>query len=326
MKRRRLLLAGGGWLAAAAVPAFPQAPKLRRIAFLHPARQAGTQAEAFESFRAELKELGYVEGRTISIEATWAEDHPERLPSLAAAIVARKPDVVVTATTAGVAVLHKATSTIPIVFATVANPEEQGFVSSLQRPGGNITGVLVYSKLTQKLVELTREALPAAKRLAFLTHEADPAHQYDLQDFEETARRLKFTPFVVKISGREDFQRAFDELSTRKSDAVLVGQLSIFGSNQKEIAALALQRKLPLLSTQLGMAEKGGLLSYGTARDENYRRAAALVDKILRGAKPADIPVEQPQRFYLIVNRKTARLIGAKLAPALNGRADRVID
>jgi putative ABC transport system substrate-binding protein len=326
MKRRRLLLAGGALLAAAAAPAFSQAPKLRRIAFLHPARRSGTQAEVFESFRAGLKELGYIEGRDISIEATWADDQTERLPSLAAAIVARKPEVLVTATTAGVAACSKATSTIPIVFASLANPVEQGFVSTLQRPGGNITGVLIYPKLTQKLVEVAREALPGAKRLALLTHEADPAHKYDLEDFEETARRQKFTPLVVKIARREDLGNAFAELAKRKTDAVIVGQLAIFGSNQSEIGALALKTKLAVLSAQLSFAEHGALLSYGTSREENYRRAAALVDKILRGAKPADLAVEQPQRFYLIVNRRTAKLIGAKLGPAMNGRADRIID
>ena len=326
MKRRALLVAGGGLLAAIAAPAFSQSQKsVRRIAFVHPGTRVGFQF-LFDTFRAGLRDLGYVEGRDISIDPRWAEGRTDLLASLAAEAVAQNPAVIVTATSAGVLACKNATASIPIVFATAFNPVEQGFVSTLQRPGGNITGVLLYSTMVQKVVEIAREALPAARRLAILIHEADPAHKFELAGFEPAARRFKFEPIVVRITRAEDLDRAFSELAERKADAVISPQLAIFQSNQKRVVALALKAKLPLLSAQDNMIERGGLLSYGTPREENYRRAAALVDKILRGAKPADLPVEQPDRFQLVVNRKTARAIGVTLSPVTILRADRIID
>lgn len=325
MKRRALLLAGGACFAVAATTAFSQAPKVRRIAFLHPGTQQAIGPQ-FDAFRSALKALGYVEGRDISIDTRWGEDRAERLPALAAEVVARNPEVIVSATSAAVATLKKATTSIPIVFATAGSPVEQGFVASLQRPGGNVTGVLLYSGLVQKLVEIAREALPAAGRLAILIDEADQAHKAELEGFEPTARRFKFEPIVVRIRRAEDLDRAFSELAERKADALIVPQLRLLNSKQKLIVARTLKARLPLLSALPGFTESGGLLSYGTPREENYRRAAALVDKILRGAKPGDLSVEQPDRFQLMVNRKTARAIGITLSPVTMLRADRIID
>lgn len=325
MKRRAILVASGVWLAAAAAGALTQTANLRRLAFVHPGTRVGFQFY-FNTFRAGLRDLGYVEGRDISIDPRWAEDRIDLLDSLAAEAVAQNPAVIVTATSAGVAALKKATSSIPIVFATAGSPVEQGFVSSLQRPGGNVTGVLLYSSITQKVVEIAREALPTARRLAILIHEADPAHKNELAGFESAAQRFKFEPIVVRIARAEDLDRVFGELAERKADAVIAPQLAIFRSNQKRVVALALKAKLPLLSPHHDLADSGGLLSYGTPREENYRRAAALVDKILRGAKPGELPVEQPDRFLLVVNRKTARAIGVTLSPVTILRADRIID
>ncbi len=325
MRRRAILVAWGAWLASAAAGALAQTAKLRRIAFVHP----GTRGEfryLFDTFRAGLRELGYVEGRDISIDPRWAEGRNELLASLAAEAVAQSPAVIVTATSAGVLACKNATASIPIVFATAGDPVEQGFVSTLQRPGGNVTGVLLYSSIVPKIVEIAREALPAARRLAILIHEVDPAYKVQLEGFELAAQRFKFETLVIRITRAEDLDRGFGELAERKADVAIAPQLAFFISNQKRLIAFALKAKLPLLSAQKDLTEGGGLLSYGTPREENYRRAAALVDKILRGAKPGELPVEQPERFELVVNRKTARAIGVTLSPLTMLRADRIID
>jgi putative ABC transport system substrate-binding protein len=326
MKRRALLVASGAWLAAAAVRSFAQAPKAPRlIAFVHPGTESGWRLR-IDNFRVALKELGYVEGRDVAIEMRWANDRIEQLPALAAEVVALKPDVIVTAGSAGVAACKKATSSIPIVFATAGNPVEQGFVASLRRPGGNITGIAVYPGLSAKIIEIAREAMPKARRLAMLVHDADPFSKYMVNEFEPNAPRLKFEPVIVRVARAEDIGRAFKELVDRKADAVFVPALTFFTSNFKQFVERSLKTRLPLLSTSRIMTEGGGLLSYGTQAEENYRRAAALVDKILRGAKPGELAVEQPEKFEMVVNMKTAKAIGVKLSPTTMLRATKVIE
>jgi len=326
MKRRALLIAGGAWLAAAATRSLAQAPKLpRRIAYLHPSTEEANQV-FFNAFRTGLKELGYVEGRDIAIEARWAGGKIERLTPLAVELVARNPAAIATATSAAVTALMKATPSIPIVFAAAGNPVEQGFVSSLGRPGGNVTGMALHFDLNAKIVEIIREALPAARRLGVLVHDTDPVYKILLETAETSARRFKFEPVVVRVARAEDFEHAFKELSDRKTDALLPPISSLFIGNSDWIAQLALRARLPLFSTHHQMTAGGGLLSYGTRLEENYRRAAALVDKILRGAKPGDLPVELPERFQLIVNMKTAKAIGVRLSPTTMLRADKIIE
>jgi putative ABC transport system substrate-binding protein len=241
-------------------------------------------------------------------------------------VVAGKPDVIVTGTSVGVAAFKNATQSIPVVFATAFNPVEQGFVASLQRPGGNITGVLVYSDLTQKTVEVVREAFPAARRLAILLPDSDPAHRFALRAFEASAPRFNFEPLIIRVSRVEDLGRAFGELVASQAEALLTPQLQFVVSYRTQIIAHALKARVPLISGHNFIAEGGGLMSYGTLTVENYERAAALVDKILRGAKPADVPVEQPERFVLIVNRKTAHAIGVTLPSVTLLRADKIVD
>jgi putative tryptophan/tyrosine transport system substrate-binding protein len=326
VERRSLLkLLSGACLAAVAGRSIAQSRTLHRIAFLHPGKEARNRP-LFDAFRKGLRDLGYVEGRDVAFELRWAETLSERLPALAAEVVALKPDVIVTATSAGVGAMKKATSTIPIVFATAGSPVEQGFIASLQRPGGNVTGVIVYSALTQKLLEIAREALPAARRLGMLINESDPATRNALAGFEANLQRLKFEPVLVRTSRVEDFDRAFEELRVRRADILILPQLSLFASHRSELIQRSLKARLPLFSGYHDFSAAGGLLSYGTSREENYRRTAALVDKILRGAKPGELPVEQPERFELVVNRKTAKLIGVELSPLTMLRADRLID
>lgn len=326
MNRRALLIAGSAWLAAAATRSFAQAPKVpRRIAFLHPGREAGNR-ERLSAFRAALQSLGYAEGPEFSIDTYWADDRTSRLDSLVAQALSRNPAVVVTASSTAVAAFKKATSTVPIVFATGSTPVEQGFVASLRRPGGNITGIIFHQDLEGKLVEIVREALPVAQRLGVLIHEPDAVHKIHLASIEPVARRLRFELVIARVSGVEEFEGAFKALAARKADALLLPSQVLFSSRIDEIASRALKARLPVFSPHSNAAEGGGLVSYGTLAEENYRRAAAMVDKILRGAKPGDIPVEQPERFQLVVNMKTAKAIGVSLSPAFMQRADKVIE
>ncbi|MEO8143369.1 MAG: ABC transporter substrate-binding protein, partial [Betaproteobacteria bacterium] len=326
VKRRALLVASGAWLAAAAAPSFAQPSKpVRRIAYLHPGTEDGGGA-IFGAFRDELRKLGYIEGRDTSIETYWAEGKFERLASLAAEIVTRDPAVIVTSGSAGVAACKNATSSIPIVFATAAIPVEQGFVSSLRRPGGNITGVTLHLDVEAKAVEIIREALPAAKRLGFLVHEPDPFHKIMLDIVEPAARRFNFDLVVVRVVRGDDFERAFTELVARKVDALSVPNFAFLVNNRRQIIERARSARLPLFGSHYQWAEDGGVLFYGTRQEENFRRAASLVDKILRGAKPGELAVEQPERFELIVNMKTAKAIGVNLSPTTLLRATKVIE
>jgi len=325
-KRRALLLAGGAWIAVAATRSFAQSPKaVRRIAVLLPGTHAGYRSR-IDAFHAELKRLGYVEGSDISIEQRWANDRTETLESLAAEIVSHNPAVILTGTSAGIAACKKATSTIPIVFASGASPVEHGFVSSLRRPGGNITGVLTHTELAAKMVEVAREALPQAQRLAILVHDSDPGHKSMLELIVQSAQRFKFDPVVVRVARAEEIDRAFNEIADRKADALYLPPLVFSISHRKRFIDRSLEARLPLLSTHHDTTVAGGLLSYGNWREENFRRAAALVDKILRGAKPGELPVERPERLDFVVNMKTAKAIGVSLSPAIMLRADRVIE
>ena len=326
MKRRALLAASGAWLAAAATRSMAQASKpARRIVYLHPGTEDGGSA-IFGVFRDELKKLGYVEGRDTSIKTYWAEGKVERLAALAAEIAASNPAVIVTSGSAAVAACKNATSSIPVVFATAAIPVEQGFVSSLRRPGGNITGVTLHLDVEAKTVEIIREALPAATRLGLLIHEPDPFHKIMLEIVEPAARRFKFELVVVRVARTEDFGRAFAELVARKVDALSVPTFAFLVNNRIQIIERARSARMPLFGSHYQWAEDGGVLFYGTRQEENYRRAAVLVDQILRGAKPGDLAVEQPERFELVVNMKTAKAIGVKLSRTTLLRATRVLE
>jgi putative ABC transport system substrate-binding protein len=270
--------------------------------------------------------FGYTEGRDFRIEARFAEGDVNRLASLASEVVADKPTVIVTASSSAIMALKKATSAIPIVFATAAHPVEQGFVESLRQPGGNITGVAVHLEVEAKVVEIVRAMLPAAHRLGVLVHDQDPVHKPYLASIEPAARRLNLEPIAVRARRAENFAPALKDLADRKADAVLVPNQALFGTNSKQVVDLALAARLPLFSSLLYMADFGGLASYGTALTENYRRATALVNEILRGAKPSDLPVEQPATFQLVINLKTAKTIGIALSPVILARADRVIE
>ena len=276
-------------------------------------------------FRAALKSLGHVEGRDILLETRWGEDRLDRLASLAAELVALGPAVILTGSSAGVAACKRATSTIPIVFATAGDPVEQGFVVSLRRPGGNVTGVAIHV-MDEKMVEVARQAFPAGQRLAMLVYDPDPMGKVTIERFTRAAASLKFEPVVVRVKRTEELGSAFDEVVRNKPDALYLPNLTFMYSHHHYLVERALEAKIPLLSGRYETTEAGGLLSYGFSRDENYRRAATLVDKILRGAKPGELPVEQPDRFELIVNMKTAKAMGVTVSQTTLLRASKVIE
>ena len=325
MKRRAILFASGAWILVAAADSLAQETKTpRRIAVLLPSTQAAYRSR-LDAFKEELGRLGHAEGRDVAFEVRWAGDRTESLATLAKELVALQPVVILTSTSAGVAACKAATSTIPIVFATASNPVEQGFVANLRRPGGNVTGVLVYTGLGAKIVEVAREALPRARRLAVVVHEPDPVHKLILDVFLPAAKRFKFEPLVVRAQGSEDLKRLLNELTAMKADAIYLPQQAFSVSHGGRLAELARAARLPLLSSYEEITRAGGLLSYGHTREESYRRAAALVDKILLGANPGEMPVEQPERIRFVVNLKTAKAIGVTLPHATLQRADQVI-
>jgi len=325
LRRRALLAAGGAWILGTSLRLGAQpARTVKRVASILPGT-ASAYRTRFDAFSAELKGRSQIEGRDILIDARWADERLERLPQLAAEVVAQSPAVILTATSAGVRACMRATSKVPIVFATAGTPVEQKFITSLARPGGNVTGVMVHS-LEAKIVEIAREALPGIKRVAILVHEADPISGSMRDAFVAACTRFGIEPMVVIVRGVEELSLAFNEVRKVKPDALYLPNTSFMLSNGAYLAQRALEARIALLTGRQETTTDGGLLSYGTDRLENFRKAAVLVDKILRGANPAELPVEVPERFQFVVNRKTARAIGATISPAALVRADRIIE
>ena len=286
---------------------------------LLPGTQAGYRSR-YETFRAELKNLGYIEGRDVRIDVRWGDDRRDRLEALARELAALQPAVILTASSAGVLACRKATSAIPIVFATTGSPVEQEIAATVAGSGGNVTGVATYAA-ERKMVELAREALPRARRLAILVHEPDPVHKLLLADFLEACAKLKFEPVIGRVKRVEDLGLAFSDVVAQKPDALVLPNLAFMLANERYLVERALQSRLPLVSGRVETTLAGGLMSYGSPRNENFRRAAVIVDKILRGAKPGELPVEQPDRFEVVVNARTAKAIGVELATATMQRA-----
>jgi ABC-type uncharacterized transport system substrate-binding protein len=279
---------------------------------------------SIEALRQGLRDLGYVEGQTIVLEIRWHEGQPERLSDLAAELVALPVDLIVAGTGVATGAAQHATDTIPIVMASHPEPVERGHVASLARPGSNITGLsMMIPEMSQKRLELLKEAVPGLARVAVLWDGAMPAtRQWDA--FETAARELGITLRRLEVRSPEDVRGAF-AAAQGDAQAVITGQSPLFGLHRAQVTALALQHRLPLMSGEHGMAEAGGLMTYGPNIPELWRRAAVYVDKILKGAKPADLPVEQPTKFELVINLKTAQALGLTIPPTLLILADEVI-
>jgi putative tryptophan/tyrosine transport system substrate-binding protein len=278
-----------------------------------------------EVIRGEFKRRGQVEGRDITIEVRWGEERADKIASLAAELVALKPDVIITSASTATLALKKQTATIPIVFATISLPVERGIVASLSRPGGNVTGIMVHL-LDGKLVELAREAFPRARRIAMLINEPDPAAGPALDLFLNAARRLKFYAKIVRVQRSEELGVALIEVVKAKPDALYIPNTSFMISNFAYIAERARDARIPVLAGRIEATEGGALLSYGFDRLESFRKAAALADRILRGANPAEIPIELPERLQLTVNMRAAKAMGVSIPQSIVMRANTVIE
>ena len=326
MDRRRFLLTSlAGVIPVPLTADAQQAPKIARIGYPGPGTRA-TAAPLLEAFRQGLRELGYVEGKTFVLEVRHAEGRFERLPELARELVGLKVDVIVASSDLVIAAVKRETRTIPIVMMLSTDPVGTGFVASLARPGGNVTGFsMVSPELSGKRLELLREAVPGLSRVALLWNPDVRGNLFDYREMEGAARSLRLELQSVEVSRAEDFDRAFSAVTNQRAQALVLPHGPIALANRGQIASFAQRSRLPSIYGAREYVDAGGLMSYGPSLSDMYRRAAVYVDKILKGAKPADLPVEQPTKFELVINLKTAKQIGLTIPPNVLARADRVI-
>jgi putative ABC transport system substrate-binding protein len=317
----------GGLLAAPLVAEAQQAVKVARIGHLSPDLAARTHL--YEALRQGLRDLGYVEGRNVVIEIRDAEGKLERLPALAAELVALKVDVIVTAGTPAALAAKQATRTVPIVSAGVSDPVASGLITSLARPGGNVTGLSTFApELVGKCLELLKQAVPGVSRVAVLREPGGLGERTDkemLKAADGATRALGVRLQVVEAQGPADFDRAFSDMTRVRAGALTVLPSNMFNTERRRLVDLAAKNRLPAVYERREFVDAGGLMSYGSNFADLFRRAASYVDKILKGAKPADLPIEQPTRFELVINLKTAKALGLTIPQPLLLRADEVI-
>ena len=328
VQRRQFLIAAGALLATPLAADGQQAAKVARIGHLSPNLAAGPHLR--DAFLQGLRDLGYVEGRNVVIEYRDAEGKLERLPALAAELVALKVDVILAdGGTLGPRVAMQATTTIPIVFTSAADPVGSGLVTSLARPGGNVTGLSALGpELVGKRLELLKQAVPGVDRVAVLWLPGALGERTDkdmLAGADVAARALGVQLQFVEARSADEFARAFSDMSSARAGALTVLPSNRFLREHRRLVELAAQKRLPAVYTSREFVDAGGLMSYGANSADLHRRAATYVDKILKGAKPGDLPVEQPTKFELVVNLKTAKDLGLNLARSLLARADELI-
>jgi putative tryptophan/tyrosine transport system substrate-binding protein len=326
MRRREFMALLGGAAVAWPVAARAQQPVMPVIGFLNGASPEG-YALYTAAFREGLKEAGYIDGQNVTIEYRWAEGRYERLPTQAADLVHRRVSVIAATSTPAMLVAKAATSTIPIVFTTGADPVKLGFVASLNQPGGNATGVSFFtSEMGSKQVGLVRELIPAAAHVGLLVNPNFPATDAQTRDVMTAASAIGFRIDVMQASDSREIEAGFGALVRNRADALLVGSDSFFVSRRLQIATLAARHAIPAVYPLRDFAEAGGLMSYGASQTEAYRQAGIYTGKILKGAKPADLPVMRSTKFELVINLPTARAIGLEIPPILLARADEVIE
>jgi ABC-type uncharacterized transport system substrate-binding protein len=328
MDRRRFLLTSLAGALAAPLGAEAQQPgKVYRVGILTNKPSDPAEARLWQAFRSGLRERGWIEGQNILIEFRAAEGNTARLPELAADLVRLKVDLIVARSSIWVQAAKKATSSIPIVFLTHADPVGTGHVASLARPGGNITGLAVLmTDLAPKGLELLISAGPMAKRIAVLGNPETPSHAPALKAVEEAARTLRVQLQPVGVRTAAELEGAFAAMARARAQAVLVLGNGLFLAERQRVAELAIKHRLPTMSNLNDVVEAGGLMSYSPNWDDLYRRGAIYVDKILKGATAADLPVEQATKFELVINLKTAKALGLTIPPSLLLRADQVIE
>jgi putative ABC transport system substrate-binding protein len=326
LKRREFITLLGGAAAWPLVAHAQQPGKRPIVGFLGDSTPVG-ESERVAAFVRRLHDLGWIEGRTIAIEYRWADGRSERLAEIAAEFAQLKVDIIVTAGTPAVMAAKQAAPVVPIVFAAAGDPVGAGLVTTLARPGGNVTGLSVLSvDLAGKRLDLLREAISNLGRLAIMGNVGNPIVVLELGELQAAARLLGLQVDTLEIRRSQDIAPALEAVKGR-ADALLVCQdLLTRGSNRLRINTLALGARLPVMHASREFIEAAGLMSYGPNFVELYRRAGDYVDKILRGAKPADLPVEQPTKFDLVINLITARALGLTISPTLLARADEVIE
>ena len=328
MDRRAVLTMFCGSFFAAKTVAEGQASNLRVIGFLGPPPSAGGLVQAFQQG---LRDLGYVEGQNIRIEYRYTDvalqGHVELFPQLAAELVQLKPDVLVVSVTEAALAAKQATSTIPIVMVSVPDPVGAGLVASLARPGGNVTGLSRQTRdIISKTLQLLKEALPRATRVNLLSNPTDPLSPMMVRDAMQAAKSLGVQLNIVEARTPGELEGAFSTMHTDRASALLVVSGAGFYLNRMQIVGLALKKRLPSVFQNREFIEAGGLLSYGPSTVANYRRATFFVDKILKGAKPNELPVEQPTQFELAINLKTAKALGLTIPTSVLLRADHLIE
>jgi putative tryptophan/tyrosine transport system substrate-binding protein len=326
LKRRQFIALLGG--ASAFGPTFVRAQQSPRplIAVLE-AGSAASVAARHDAFRAGLRQLGYVEGYNIGFEYRFADGFIDRLSDLAAELVRLNPTVIVSAPMPANVAVRKVTSTIPIVMATGADPVGFGLVQSLSHPGGNVTGLTNFAEvLASKQLDIIREMIPRLMRIGALVNVENPLHVPQWRETQAAAAKAGLALVRFDYHVPEDLERAFDQFAREKVEALLVPPDVAFGLYRVRIVELAAKARLPAIYYSRASTQAGGLLSYGPDQTENYGRAAVFVDKILKGAKPADLPIERPTKIELVINLKTAKVLGLDVPPTLLARADEVIE
>ena len=325
MRRREFIALLGGAAVAWPVSGRAQQPgKVYRVGFLWDS--PAVFAEAIEAFRRGLRDLGWIEGRNIAIEYRWTEGRPERMRELAEELVRLKVDIIVVPSSIYTEAAKRATSTIPIICVSHAAPVESGHVVSLARPGGNITGLsIMLPETSVKTMELLKEAVPTLSRLAVVWDPATPSHGPGLKAVKAAGPALGLRIQSVPVRSATEYDSAFTAIVGERADAVLMLTTPLYIAGAGRLAELAIKHRLPLFGPR-EFAKAGGLLSFGPNRVDLFRRGAIYVDKVLKGANPADLPVEQPTKFELLINLKTAKLLGLTVPPSLLARADEVIE
>jgi putative ABC transport system substrate-binding protein len=322
---RRTFVSGLALLAAPLAAGAQRAAKIPRIGLLSPFSPSAT-ALWYQVFRQGLRELGWVEGRNVSIEYRYAEGRSNRLPDLAADLVRLKVDVIVASVVTDALAARKATRAIPIVMAAAGDPVISGLVESLARPGGNVTGLSTMStELDEKRLELLKEIVPKLSRVAVFWNPQGLGSTIYWKEIQLPARRLGVQLHSLEVRSPNDFEKAFQDATTAHAGALAVMPDTVFTVNIKRIADFAVKNRLPSIYIGREFADAGGLVAYGPDRADMFRRAATYVDKILKGAKPGDLPIEQPTKFELVLNLKTAKAIGISIPHSVLARADEVI-
>ena len=327
MNKKITLLTLSAILFGLCLPLEAQQPKkVPRIGFLVPDSQSAASIRT-EAFRQRLHELGYVEGQSIVIEYRFAEGKIDRFPDLAAELARLKVDIIVAAGGNGITrAAQQATNTIPIVMTNVLDPVGSGLIASLARPGGNITGLTaISSDLAGKRLELIKETLPKASRIAVLLDPGDASKVVELKEAQAAAHSLGIKLQSIEVRSPADFENAFKAGVRKQAGALLVLQSAVTNTHRKPIAELATKNRWPTMWGESGLLDAGGLMSYGPNYADLFRRAATYVDKILKGAKPADLPVEQPTKFEFVINLKTAKALNLTIPQSVLYRADKVI-